>query len=233
MPDFSMIKSDQRGFTMVELAISLTVIGLLLVAVLKGQEIIVNTRANSLIRQLKNYDAGVAVFMDSYGFLPGDLRNPADLLSGCNTQLCSRVGNGDGKVQNVSTFFETYNFFTHLSRAGVIQEEIPGATTLSEAASIPKMINAQTIYKLLISAGYETISGTGSVAVQGHFYTISSALPSKVLYQIDQKVDDGKPNTGRMTVSGANCPLTYVAPIWEYDMTKVSTNCTTKMKAEF
>lgn len=63
---------NAKGFTLVELAIVLVIIGIILGAVLKGQELINNARAKRIQSDLKGYEALVYTYMDRKGRLPGD-----------------------------------------------------------------------------------------------------------------------------------------------------------------
>lgn len=73
-----------KGFTLVELAIVLTIIGLLIGGLLKGQELILTGRVAATVAQIKNYEAAATTFRDAYGALPGDLMQAPALLRGCN-----------------------------------------------------------------------------------------------------------------------------------------------------
>lgn len=98
------MKTD-NGFTLVELAIVMTIIGLLIGGILKGQELLENARVTSTIAQVKSYDAAITGFRDIYDALPGDLVNAADKIPGCNENCTPSldaslgVGSaGDGSV---------------------------------------------------------------------------------------------------------------------------------------
>ena len=65
-------KMKEKGFTLVELAIVLVIIGLLLAAVLRGSEMVRNARIKSLQNDLRGYFAAVYTFLDRMGRLPGD-----------------------------------------------------------------------------------------------------------------------------------------------------------------
>src|SRR3989338_6112219 len=73
----------QKGFTLVELAIVITIIGLLIGAVLKGQKILENARVSATITQVSSIDAAAKTFYDTYGGLPGDLANAPTRLPNC------------------------------------------------------------------------------------------------------------------------------------------------------
>jgi prepilin-type N-terminal cleavage/methylation domain-containing protein len=62
---------NQKGFTLVEIAIVLVIIGLLLGGVLKGQELITNAKVKSVTQDLEGYSAAYYAFQDRVGRLPG------------------------------------------------------------------------------------------------------------------------------------------------------------------
>ncbi|MGC9141911.1 MAG: prepilin-type N-terminal cleavage/methylation domain-containing protein, partial [Caldimicrobium sp.] len=61
-----------RGFTLVELAIVLVIIGIILGAVLKGQELVFNAKVKRLVSQAKEMMAALYTYYDKYGYYPGD-----------------------------------------------------------------------------------------------------------------------------------------------------------------
>jgi prepilin-type N-terminal cleavage/methylation domain-containing protein len=65
----------QQGFTLIEIALVLVIIGLLLGGVLKGRELITSARARNVIQQQENIKAAYYGFFDRYGALPGDYAN--------------------------------------------------------------------------------------------------------------------------------------------------------------
>ena len=73
----------QRGFTLVELAIVMTIIGLLIGGILKGQELMQNARITATVSQVKSYSAAVTTFKDMYQATPGDMLNAGTRLVGC------------------------------------------------------------------------------------------------------------------------------------------------------
>lgn len=96
---------QKKGFTLVELAIVMTIIGLLIGGILKGQELLENARVTSTIAQVKSYDAAITGFRDIYEYLPGDLPDAGEKIAGCNENctpllIPGDAGAGDGMVSN-------------------------------------------------------------------------------------------------------------------------------------
>lgn len=93
-----MERQRQRGFTLVELAIVLTIIGLLVGGILKGQELIMNARLTATIRQIEAYRAADQTFRDTYDAYPGDMRTAQTRIKDCTAANGCYSGNGDSNV---------------------------------------------------------------------------------------------------------------------------------------
>src|SRR3954471_6949218 len=83
----------QKGFTLIEIAIVLVIIGLLLGGVLKGQELITGARVRNLVQQQDGVKAAYFGFLDRYRALPGDYKQATTTITGATTD-----GNADGQV---------------------------------------------------------------------------------------------------------------------------------------
>ena len=123
----------QSGFTLIEIAIVLVIIGLLLGGVLKGQELITSARVRNLISQQDGIKAAYFGFRDRYRALPGD-------YSLASTNIANVAGtpngNGDGQIRSVlggDAIDEHIAVWDHLSKAGFIN----GSYTYAAVPRLP------------------------------------------------------------------------------------------------
>jgi prepilin-type N-terminal cleavage/methylation domain-containing protein len=83
------MKSKQSGFTLIEIAIVLVIIGLLLGGVLKGQELINSAKVKNLATDFKNIPVYIYGYQDKFRALPGDDASADTHLGGqCTTTTC-------------------------------------------------------------------------------------------------------------------------------------------------
>jgi prepilin-type N-terminal cleavage/methylation domain-containing protein len=66
------MKERQRGFTLIEMAIVLVVIGLILGMVYKGRQLVASAKVKNAQAGYNKVIAGLNTFYDRYGFFPGD-----------------------------------------------------------------------------------------------------------------------------------------------------------------
>ena len=121
------MKTQQSGFTLIEIAIVLVIIGLLLGGVLKGQELITSARVRNMISQQDGIKAAYFGFLDRYRALPGDYAAASSNIKGVTIN-----GDGDGQIEtNNGTNAEYILAWDHLSKAGFIN----GSYTYSATAA--------------------------------------------------------------------------------------------------
>ncbi len=176
----------QGGFTLVEIAIVLVIIGLLLGGILKGQEMITQAKIKNVINDFNGLSAAVNSYRDRYRMLPGD-DNGADARWG--TSGLQGNGNGviGGKYNSSTANEESRLFWQHLRQAGFV----PGAGQEQPRNATAGLIGVQTG-----DAGSPTIG-----PVLGSFTSLivcSTSIPDKVAGAVDVQMDDGKPDTGQM-----------------------------------
>ncbi len=206
------------GFTLVELAIVLVIIGLIIGGVLVGQDLIKAATIRSTVSDIEKFNAGATTFRGKYNGLPGDLTAAravefnlsaaADANSAGTAGL--RDGNGvleGGAAGNTNLGGETALFWQDLGKAGLIAGTYPGIGTVVFPAVAVTTANANSYMphaKLRDTANYYTYSTAGrnwfyigSIAADtAGVITPTAAVTPQEAKGIDEKIDDGFPTTG-------------------------------------
>lgn len=184
----------QQGFTLVEIAIVLVIIGLLIGGVLKGQEMITNAKVTKVENDFKGITAAILAYQDRYGVLPGD--DPAAATHFPGTWTPADNGNGNGMVQDAwdstNNAQETRKIWKHLRGAGFIKGPVDGT-----AASYQQPTHA---FGGLI--GFEQ----GVYNLSGHV-VVFGALPGNIDQIVEARGDDGRPSAG--SIQGHATQNTY------------------------
>ena len=190
------MRKQQSGFTLIEIAIVLVIIGLLLGGVLKGQELITAARVRNIASQMDGVKIAYLGFQDRYRVLPGDYAGTlaATNIPGPTPTLGCTLANAtcqNGKIDNTNDN-ESILAWHQLSRSGFITGSYDGVgttpTPLNNPAN-PFAGNLQIIY----DAGYSDASATPPAVFN---IKTGGNVPSSVLAELDRKVDDGNAITG-------------------------------------
>lgn len=133
-------RSHQQGFTLVELAIVLVIIGLIVGGVLVGQDLIKSAEIRATVSQIEKYNAAATTFRDKHGGLPGDIINSRvaqfGLTPARTTAGAAGEGNGDGLLQGTAAnpsylIGETLAFWSDLTQASLIPEAIAAPASMT------------------------------------------------------------------------------------------------------
>lgn len=184
MKSFS--NKNQTGFTLVEMAIVLVIIGLILGGVLKGQELVVQARVKSMINDFNQVTAAYYTYFDRYKRFPGDDNT---VVTGRSWATTAGNSNGiiEGDFNSTTATDESRLIWQHLRIAGIVS----GATTDT----------SQPVNAVGGVTGIQNTAFTGTARITDTVIC-TSAVPPRIAEIIDYAIDDGLSVSG-LVQSGA------------------------------
>ena len=207
------------GFTLIELAIALVVIGLVVGGVLVGRDMVEAAGLRRVASEVERYTAAVQTFRLKYNAVPGDMPNATAFwgaMANCTNWVPDTPAvptcNGNGRVEDrdgtTGSFAvrETYLFWQHLSNSGLIAGAYRGGNT--------NPVIRPAIGATIPPAGYRAagVIVEEYAATGGHRFDVGAAfdcaanevddtggiLTPAEMAAFDQKLDDGLPRVGRL-----------------------------------
>lgn len=221
---------NKLAFSLVELSIVLVILGLLTGGILTGQSLIRAAELRSIPTEFSQYNTALNTFKQKYFAFPGDMPNATRFwqtmaggtcphaTSGTGTETCD--GNGNGVIEvltgaaNQSN--ERFTFWQHLANANLITGEYTGIAGVSGSSDHDLGANSPT--SKLSNTGWSVAyngpqSGDPSYFDGDHGHTFRIGGPSggnsahnnsittpEETWNIDKKIDDGKPGLGKVVV---------------------------------
>lgn len=108
------MNSKSQGFTLVELAIVLVIVGLLLGGVMQGRELITSSKIKTVAQDMQSWATAVYSYQDKRRYLPGD-----------DSSVAVEVEQGDGNGA-IDTVTERQMVFKHLKDEGFVSGDFDG-----------------------------------------------------------------------------------------------------------
>lgn len=216
-----------HGFSLVELSIVLVILGLLVGGVLSGQSLIRASELRAATSEYQRYITAVQSFRDKYFAIPGDMNNATRFWGNLGGTGCvnnagtgavatgSCDGDSDGNIgvpAAASQTGESYQFWRQLAFAGLVEGSYTGVAgsggqedaTLATNVPRSKLNNAGWSARIIgtfgdiqsYTADYGNVLEFGAKVASSR--TFGSLLKPEELWNIDTKLDDGRPGTGRL-----------------------------------
>jgi prepilin-type N-terminal cleavage/methylation domain-containing protein len=217
----------QSGFTLVEMALVIVIIGLLVGGVTGGQYLVRQSELQSVVTDLNKFRGAWQQFKDQYKGYPGDIIDAtdywgADTASSCTTapvagdrviKTATCNGNGSGTIDTGSN--EMFRTWQQMSNAGFIDGAFTGVSDVGSnydskpGTNVPAGRITSMTYAMVYVGQYTGVSGWydgfyNNILLGGAYR--SGDLPENPLFtaremmNLDLKIDDGKPATGILWV---------------------------------
>lgn len=224
---------QRHGFTIVELAIVLVIIGALMGSIFVGQSLIRASHINSVVVDVSRYTQAFTDFRDKYQALPGDFANAQAFWgtpgggcpdgTGTGNEVCN--GNGDGHVcdtNDAANIAELKSEWIELANAGFI----PGSFRYSPVSTGSFQIDLNLPHSAITLGSFQfyyatCLIGDGLYSTETpyniHWLSYGGVIANTGIlgpiftgaeaYAIDTKIDNGMPGTG--TVRGGRNATVY------------------------
>ncbi|ATE58675.1 prepilin-type N-terminal cleavage/methylation domain-containing protein [Thauera sinica] len=199
------MKPRQNGFTLVEIAVVLVIVGLLLGGVLKGQELIDSAKVKNLAQDFRTTPMLIHAYQDKFRALPGDDRRAVAHLCPAGAANCTTDGNGDGVLGgnwDDDSGSEAALFWQQVRLANLAS----GPVDTGDAAYIPRNAEGGRI-------GIQRGGNGAPLGLTGSHVMCSASINGKLVRQLDQALDDGNPASGalRAGTTGDGGTLTVIS----------------------
>jgi len=204
-----MTTTKNAGFTLIELTVALLIIGFLLGAVLKAQELINNARVKSLAKDFRNIPVYIYAYQARFGAIPGDDQQADVHVKGVNaTTPAGTLGNGqiNGAWNTTTNTDESCLFWAHIRLANMASGptlagcDLPGYYPVNAVGGQLGVQNSNSFAMITLPT-----------AMTGTYIVCSARIPGRFVIQLDTLLDDGNPQTGEMRAIDENALATATA----------------------
>ncbi|MFI4984045.1 MAG: type II secretion system protein [Rickettsiales bacterium] len=214
-------KRTQRGFSLIELAISVTIIGVIISFIVTVKGVMDDSKLKGIIADITYYQTSFTNFRNTYKSFPGDMANATDYWSTTCATVISCNGNGNGVIEYIyasSNSSELERAWKHLELGHVIKNGF--AITTQNRSGLELAVSAPA--SAFPNTGYTIVGGTNIGGITGSFITSPftsninaiyvgassgniarsfdmGGLTASQAFYLDTKFDDGTINSGNAT----------------------------------
>jgi prepilin-type N-terminal cleavage/methylation domain-containing protein len=198
---------NKKAFTLVELSVSIMIIGLLIALITGSSSLLANAKTNKLIREVLTIKQSFSLFETTYDALPGDFNNAYSYWGEeCDQSESDCNGNGNGEITTTAVTGESNNesqyVFHHLNLSGILKRGsyTPGTDESYEYDFTFYSYDTQGVVyypdtTTNFPEGAKNYLQIGTGASEDGAYIVP-----KWAHKLDKKVDDGLPRTGVITI---------------------------------
>ena len=210
--------AQQKGFTLVEIAIVLVIIGLLLGGVLKGQSLIEGSKVKAVVNEYRGTASAINVYLDKYRAIPGDDLN---VIANTGTGTAPTALTGGNGVIDTGTWIgaaaaaaanESSLFWQHTRAAGIVGGATGGTANSTLGGTLGVTSNV--------------LRPNSPAGARGQFVVCASGVPGSIAIQVDTSMDDGAGTTGYVFgATQAGAPIVVATATTAYAQTTTFTQC--------
>lgn len=251
---------SKTGFSLVELSIVLVILGLLVGGILAGQSLIRAAELRAVSSESQRFSTALNAFRDKYFALPGDMSNATSFGA---TWVANGDANGQINPNATPASNEASLFWIHLTQAGLVEGQYANTGNTAYGSAAMTLGKAKPASKLsgggwnVLWLGAQSTTSTNTYfdGSYGNAFTFGGGsafdMPAVLLkaeeaWNLDTKMDDGRPATGSLMTlerdslasgqaaactNGAGAATTMVNATYALDTTTV--NCALVVKTGY
>lgn len=185
------LRTRQRGFTLVEIALIVVLAGLIIGAAYTGRELVGQSRAKSLVGQFNSVRHALDTYQDRFHAVPGDDRFAPRHLPGASVSATAGNGLLDGPWNAAGPTDEPVILWEHLRLAGLA----PALGDGGPGDPRPRHLAGGVIGVSSALPAQRQVAGLG-----GSFQMCANAVPGRLARAVDSLLDDGETGTGSVRI---------------------------------